>query len=459
MPLQALSKIGRLRPLSMHIHHHYLRVCAALLCAFALPVIAHAQDVIGGYVAMAERDNAARARAEGDCAGRPVGDSFRMKTTYGITAYQNTHTAPEWSGGCIRGLRDGHGRLRTHSVITSSNSTAVPLIFVSDGEMVAGQRAGRWCQWQGKTTVLMEGGKAKSVATPPDTTKPPDACQMYFSGMRYLGAYFTRDGDSPWRIGATARIGLEAMERASQQLIAAARTGQAPPPLRLPVEIDALTDLVAGGKAWFAPPSLELAYSALQGRAPPLAGKRVALVLSTRATTELQRWRDERQALLDATAQVREEDIQSSRDSFIKDSAPEALVRNWSATLAMNGAQVFVAQDLSPLADGRVDYALVVDWSYHSRLPRNVRDLRRLDLCLNEQARKNKTPACMEKALLRIDSAVWLIDPDLGIHASYSQEHISHEDVWLETSKDYTMKKVLSSASTALRWGMGYEVL
>lgn len=417
------------------------RLCAAL-CLLAPCGITHAQQLVEGFHAQLVRDWNTQSRAEADCLGQPVRDSYRLKTTYGISAYLKTYSAPEWSGGCVQGRRDGHGRLRTNLISTSDNST-VPLIFAHEGEMVTGQRAGLWCAWIGKNTF----NDGKSIAMPPDTRKPANYCTLYSPQASFRGALvqasFTQDTDGSWRIGPMARISREAMEQASRQLVAATRDGRSPESFRLPVQIDALADLVNGGTAWLVPgPPLD--YFVKTGQPPALAGKRVALVLSTRTGTELQRWGAERQTLLDATAQLREDGMADTRKSFIESTQPEQLLRNWAANMALNGAQVRVADDLSPLAEGSADYALLVDWGYHSQLPHSVRDLRRMKLCLSDDA------TCKEKRLLRSELSVWLIDTSLGVTAAWSLEWASREDAWLKTTKERTMKNVLRSANHAL---------
>lgn len=418
------------------------RLCAAL-CLLAPCGIIHAQQLVEGFHAQLVRDWNTQSRAEADCLGQSVKDSYRLKTTYGTSTQLNTYSAPEWSGGCVQGRRDGYGRLRTNWLSSTNNGATIPLIFAHEGEMVAGQRAGLWCAWIGKNTF----NDGKSIATPPDTRKPANYCTLYSPQASFRGVFvqthFTQDTDGSWRIGPTARISREAMEQASRQLVAATRNGLSPEPFRLPVQIDALADLVNGGTAWLVPgPPLD--YFAKTGQPPALAGKRVVLVLSTRAGTELQRWGAERKALLDATTQLREDGIANARKSFIEATQPEQLLRNWAATMALNGAQVRVADDLSPLADGSADYALLVDWGYHSQLPRSVRDLRRMKLCLSDDA------TCKEKRLLRSDASVWLIAPKLEVSFALSQEHASSEYVWLKTTKEQTMTNMLRSASHAL---------
>jgi hypothetical protein len=146
------------------------------------------------------------------------------------------------------------------------------------------------------------------------------------------------------------------LEALSAKVLADAAAGKTMRAPELSFQHQALADLVPGAKTVFAPSPTPI----------PLKDKRVAIVLSTRAISELERFKRERAALITASARLSGE-AAKYRATFTSASNPDRMLVNVAKTARKHIKSVQSSEDLIDLHEGKFDYALIIDWSYKTR--------------------------------------------------------------------------------------------
>lgn len=105
----------------------------------------------------------------------------------------------------------------------------------------------------------------------------------------------------------------------------------------------------------------------LNAKTKDLYGKRVAVILSSQTINELDRFRRDRQALIDASAHIQDEEIQAARKDFIAASNPDRLLTIVARGLRNSAKEVVPVDDLASFKKGRYDYAVIVHWKSFTR--------------------------------------------------------------------------------------------
>jgi len=140
-----------------------------------------------------------------------------------------------------------------------------------------------------------------------------------------------------------------------------------------------------------------------------LKSKRVAMILSSHSLTELERYRQMRQGLIDAT--LRGARKYPSRDKFITVSNPGRVIPNLASGLTPNVRNVMAADDLSVLTDGKADYALIVDWQFSKNF--NLSETEYMALPFYGQGEKPGLTTDDLCNLFRSTVSAWLINREL----------------------------------------------
>lgn len=96
-------------------------------------------------------------------------------------------------------------------------------------------------------------------------------------------------------------------------------------------------------------------------------GKRAAVIVSAQTREELKRFQRERQALIDASAGIRDERVQAARARFIEASDPDHLLTTAASVICECAGEVRPADDLAGFKNGQHDYALIVHWKFFTR--------------------------------------------------------------------------------------------
>lgn len=117
-----------------------------------------------------------------------------------------------------------------------------------------------------------------------------------------------------------------------------------------------LDDLLQGGKTEW-----------LNAQTKDIYEKRVAVILSSQTISELDRFKRERQALIDSSASIQDAGIQKARKEFIAASNPDLLLTNVVKVLRNSAKEVVPVDDLASFKKGRYDYALIVHWKSFTR--------------------------------------------------------------------------------------------
>ncbi len=270
-----------------------------------------------------------------------------------------------WTGGCVAGKRDGDGVLTwteeevTNTRIDQTSNLEIRNVYTtrSEGRFVNGQRLGLWCMTYRNQTIAKGGGSDIAPAERSDS-----GCSVFAGHTNNLTGNYRKQPDGSWHkydeLGSTGlSLAAGALEAQSAKVLANAAAGKTD--LKIPeliVQNRALDDLVRGSK-------IVLALSA----APiSLKDKRVAIVLSSQTVSELERFKRERQALIDASAGLRGE-AATERAKFIQYSNPDRLLVNILKVVQKHVKSAQPADDLVELQKGGFDYALVVDWKSMTR--------------------------------------------------------------------------------------------
>jgi hypothetical protein len=318
-----------------------------------------------------------------------------MRTTYKIEV-------TNWTGDCLNGKRSGRGELSIKTRATSTHSALQGWVFVSvqsyvsKGTIVDGRQTGLWCasrirtettdpdvSWRknaaGDTVAIYTEGKGSTVVLDVDLDFGASCWIGEALPHRSLPSHqFRRDTDGRWQLA----VGLEkeralavylpagSLETMSDRLITDARAGRKSSPTTLEAWSPLLTGLAEGERLPLIPV-----------RAPlDLKSQRVAIVMSAGTLAELTRFRQMRQALIDAPA-IKGEVLESRRAGFIEGSNPELLLQSLASGLLKRVKSVVVADDLSVLESGTVDYALIFDWRFEGRFDLSGNEFDALPVC------------------------------------------------------------------------------
>lgn len=267
-----------------------------------------------------------------------------------------TSVAIEWSGGCVEGKRDGVGTLSwiREKPFPFGKDKIQTITFRSEGRFVKGQRLGMWCG-----TVQVKVTK-KGVSEP---AKIPDSFCSIMAGHTKppLAGPYRKQPDGSWQEYVNGRpsdssLAAGALEALSDKVLADAVSGKTDLKVELVAQSHALDDLVRGSKIVLAKSSTPIS----------LKDKRVAIVLSSKTISELERFKIERQAFIDASAGLRG-DAATHRAKFIQLSSPDRVLTNIVKVMKRHARDVQPADDLAGLKEGGFDYALVVDWKFKTR--------------------------------------------------------------------------------------------
>lgn len=267
--------------------------------------------------------------------------------------YEANVSIDEWSGGCADGKRDGDGVLSWHTEDRLGITEVKHKITITaEGRFVKGKRLGMWC-----VTKLQSALDDKPSSRAPLTGI---GCSIKDSYDAPFGLYI-KQPDGRWQEyvqGAPKAMFLAAgeLEALSSKLLTDAAAGKTDLKAQVVVQSRDLDDLVRGSK-------ITLGLSAVP---PSLKDKRVAIVLSSKMVSELERFKRERQALIDASAGLRGEAAEE-RNKFIHASNPDRLLTTIFKVLKKHIKDVQPADDLAGLKEGGFDYALVMDWQSMTR--------------------------------------------------------------------------------------------
>jgi hypothetical protein len=285
-----------------------------------------------------------------------------------------------WTGGCRDGKRDGPGILTvsSDSVEVATGIRSYAHRYELAGTFVDGKQVGLGC-----------------YVTPP-------ICTM-FGDDGGVGA-FRKEPDGRWVAVDWVGSPLEpmtfaapgALARESERLIAAVRQRVPIGRVRIPVVVAGFDDLLRGGAIVMAP-TMET---------PPLQGKRVAIVLSARAVSELERYSEMRDTLISLSKRVRKSG-REHREKFIAGSEPGRVVASVVAAVKNLGATAVPAEDLSAIATGAADYALVFDWRFTGNFALDAKQYAALPSCRDD----SDSRTCYQ--FFRQSFSVWLVNSRL----------------------------------------------
>jgi len=299
-------------------------------------------------------------------------------TDFETNAPQMWHTdfsVKGWSGECLNGKREGAGVLVTREDEVTPFVTTSKLIK-SDGSFVRGLQVGLWCTRENRN---FQGDEPQ--ANGETTCRLVDSA----SGSGYLGK--RADGRWEWvdweshPRSPSVILPDGWVEAESERLIGEVAAGKTDVHVRTAaVQSDALDGLIEG---------TQIRVAADLGDVS-LKGKRVALILSSRSITEIERYTRERQALIDSTANLQPPSKKANaktsgadaaletmtgpvnvamveRARFIDVSRPELLLKRIAGALRRVAREVVPVDDLTDLTRGEFDYALVIDWQSLNR--------------------------------------------------------------------------------------------
>lgn len=260
----------------------------------------------------------------------------------------------EWSGGCVAGKRDGPGVL-SWSVEKNDLEQSVSSLsaWKSEGRFVNGERLGMWCMTY-NMQIKIKDRLATNVAV--------SGCSVLAGHLKPLTGNYRKQADGSWRLHAVdgsptdSTLAAGALEAQSAKVLADAAAGKSDLKVQVTVQSQSLDDLVRGSKIVLAPSAAPVS----------LKDKRVAIVLSSQTVSEIDRFKRERQALIDASAGLRGKAAEE-RAKFIQASNPDRLLVNILKVVQRHAQAAQPVDDLAALRDGGFDYALVVDWKSTTR--------------------------------------------------------------------------------------------
>lgn len=305
-----------------------------------------------------------------------------------------------WTGGCVKGKRGGHG-------VYSQRS--------SNLELATGVRSAT--SWSDTESTFVDGdmfGLGCSVGSGGDNpafVQKVGTCYVMNGELNSQGP-FLKEPDGRWRVvdytgnPATPATYVLAgsLEKESERVIALARAGKPGGPLHLATVVPELGDIFRGGAVSFA----------LSRKKPDLKGKRVAILLSSRALAEIERYTAMRQKLIEVSAHVPKK-AREYRDAFIAGSEPSRIVASVVASIKAHGATPVPADDLSVLANGGADYAFIFDWRFFGNFALDAKEYAALPACGDDDMWK--TESCYQ--LFRQSESAFLVNSRLEVEHSY----------------------------------------
>lgn len=311
---------------------------------------------------------------------------------------------------CVNGLRDGAAEFtltKTERQFRRGKlSTTTQTVATWRGNFVAGAQAGLWCR--GPQPKRQSTGEGKLEARPSDIGSL-SVCT--WKGGRQSRDRFVHRADGRWqRVNYLDSLGYfeelmpqGVIEQHSQAIIDAYKTGGDAPALPAPlIEIPQIADLVPEGRLWYPQP----------GRGPTgLQGKRVALVFTTRSQQAIERYRAQRQQILDATAALRQSAPAEYR-AFAEAGDPQHLVDVVVANVRPHVGTLVPASDLDALAQGQVDYALIVDCAPELRT----------DVLGNYESVLSATPKYTAPRLLTTRAGFLLLDSAFRVVTAWNRD-------------------------------------
>jgi len=334
-----------------------------------------------------------------------------------------TFAVTGWTGGCADGKRHGRGTLSTREDTSATDSSQKTSVLIkAEGAYVSGKRQGLWC-------VLDYQRLADGESDPFASVFREVGCRLVASELDITreSDFYKRMPDGRWQqmnadnapVMPAVFLPAGSVEAESERLIAAATAGKAGLAFRpFAVQSNALDGLIAGTTIGEGQP-VSIAS---------IKGKRIALILSTNTIAELERFSVQRQALIDATAQLAGESL-TQRNRFIAATRQEVLLQGIATSLRRWSGEVTAVDDLTELSSGKYDYAFVVDWRSLSRLDLLGKFKSYPDLVLVESS--NASSSIVAGQAL----GGFLITPDLKV-------------VWRKTSAGEVQNKIGSCIET-----------
>jgi len=264
-------------------------------------------------------------------------------------------TITGWTGGCKDGKRDGHGELAWR--VEKKEDQVIVSEHREEGRMVAGRPFGMWCT---RHFNISFDGK------PFNTVDLVGSCHLWvgkFDQKTSTGAY-RKLPDGRWQLWGgmgpaepASYLAAGELEARSEKIIASAATGDTNVRVEVRLETRALDDLVRGAKITLAP----------DPGAVSLKDKRVAVVLSSQTISEIERFRRERQVLIDGTLGM-SGDAAKIRARFITASNPDRILESIAKLLRGHTREVVPVDSLAGMSAAELDYALVLDWKSFTRM-------------------------------------------------------------------------------------------
>lgn len=254
-----------------------------------------------------------------------------------------------WSGGCVDGKRDGDGVLSWHT----KEGNEMTRTRTAEGRFVKGQRIGMWCITKYEFAI-------NGNPYPQEAPLAGLGCS-FLDGHSESGPLYIKQPDGRWQeyvhgVPGASFLASGELEAKSAKLLADAAAGKTDLKAHVVIQSHDLDDLVRGSKIRMAPSEVPI----------PLKDKRVAIVLSSQTVSELERFKRERQSLIDASVGLRGE-AAAERDKFIQASNPDRLLANILKVVKRHTKDAQPADDLAGMREGGFDYALVVDWKSTTR--------------------------------------------------------------------------------------------
>ncbi|MCX7041313.1 MAG: hypothetical protein NT117_01200 [Gammaproteobacteria bacterium] len=307
---------------------------------------------------------------------------FTNLETNVVDTWQTVFAVKSWTGACLDGKRDGHGTLVTSEDENSSVVVSTKL-EKSEGNFVRGRRIGLWCvlELQNFTYSSYDNKNERQNDGQTGCRLLDDANGGWYVKKRPDGRWDMVDWQNK-PVSPAVVLDAGVVEAESQRLISEVAAGKSGVEVKsFTVQSDALDGLIAGTQLRMAEGNPVVS----------LEGKRVALILSNRSIAGIEQFTRQRQALIDASANlpppsskrkaaaagadaaleamtgpVNEATVQRAR--FIDVSRPELLLKRVAAAMRRYAREVVPVDDLSGLTKGEFDYALVLDWQSTSRL-------------------------------------------------------------------------------------------
>ena len=259
-----------------------------------------------------------------------------------------------WTGACVDGKRDGAG-------VLSERWETIDHAPGADGDQ-SGFR------WRDQMVTFVGGGinglictlKSGSGGPKPSFVEP---LNCWLAGGENDIGRFQKEADGRWKWQGVSYLGKAVkpdtylpagtLERESERIISAKNSGQPLGRTNVAVIVPDFGDIVGGGQLTLA----------LLAKRPDLRNKRLAVVISSRTASELERFARMRQEMIDATSKVKKK-FANDREDFISGSDPKRVLAAVVAAIRSGAINVTPADDLSVLANHQADYVLLLDWRF-----------------------------------------------------------------------------------------------